>query len=224
MAFKMSPKGSVAKKACSPLKMGIKTTKTTAPKSIKVSEVKKSPVKKYHKSPAKKYHKSPMKMDESYAKAKNLQKKKLNAAGFKGDVSKLTSGQQVALQKLGGQAMKGGLNMTYINKKRNEILGKGKKGGEASPNKFLGKLARKVGKKVKGGKAAQAVRKAGKTRVGKALKTAGKVATAGGALAGARTVGRMIKNKRAGKPALQGGLGAKLFRKVSPTKKRNCKK
>jgi len=210
MAFKMSPKGSVAKKACSPLKMGIKTTKTTAPKSIKVSKVKKSPVKKYNKSP--------MKMDqEKLAKAKNVRNEKMKAAGFKGDPSNLTPNQQVALQKLGGQAMKQGLNTTYITKKRNEILGKGKEGGEASPNKFLGKLARKVGKnfKNKAGKVAQ------KVKGSKALKTAGKMGVAG----------KMIKNKRAGKPAMQGtrlskalagvGLGR---RKAAPTKKRNRKK
>jgi hypothetical protein len=72
--------------------------------------------------------KTPMKNEDveaEVAAGRNKAMKKIKAAGYKGsfdDFVKLTTDQKVAIQKLGSKALSEGLNSTYINKKRNEIL------------------------------------------------------------------------------------------------------
>ena len=66
------------------------------------------------------------KIKSEYAAMRNKAMKNVKAAGYTGsfeDFQKLTTSQKTALQSLGKKALSGeGLNSTYINKKRNEIL------------------------------------------------------------------------------------------------------
>ena len=72
--------------------------------------------------------KTPMKEDDVEAEVaaiENKRNKLKKAAGFTGsneEFADLSIDQQVAIQKLGRRAMSEGLNSTYVNKKRNEIL------------------------------------------------------------------------------------------------------
>ena len=100
--------------------------------------------------------KTPMKEDDvdaEVAKGRNERARKLKGAGYRGsmeDFASLSNDQQVALQKLGGEALSKGYNSTFVNKKRNEILNPPTERTAGDSPKMMKKSAMKLEKEKRG--------------------------------------------------------------------------